>query len=200
MPNFKNELFQSLKTLALALILSVGVSYVYAWTGPIGTPPNDNTDAPINTGTVSQVKDGGLSVDAFQADVAAITGVLSSGKVKVIDQVNENDPCSTPGLIAKQSGSVGTGMLMVCNASQWKKLEIDWYNTAPTVYDFTNDRTGAVKTVVTGQFKFCILKYVYIESSANCNITRNSDATWTLTSASAHGNIYFAGCQAYCFR
>ncbi|MEK7581737.1 MAG: hypothetical protein AAB488_00160, partial [Patescibacteria group bacterium] len=63
MPNFKKEILQSLKTLALALILSVGVSYVYAWGAPAGDPsPENNTPAPVNVGGVDQVKVAGFGV------------------------------------------------------------------------------------------------------------------------------------------
>ncbi|MEK7582046.1 MAG: hypothetical protein AAB488_01805 [Patescibacteria group bacterium] len=69
MPNFKKEIFQSLKTLALALVLSVGVSYVYAWGPPAGVPSaENNTPAPVNVGSTTQVKKGGLGVNDLLAD------------------------------------------------------------------------------------------------------------------------------------
>lgn len=51
---------QPLKTILLAIILSFGVSFVYAWTGPTATPPAGNTTAPINTSADSQYKIGAL--------------------------------------------------------------------------------------------------------------------------------------------
>ncbi|MDP3957917.1 MAG: hypothetical protein Q8Q36_00450 [bacterium] len=62
MDAFKRELFQSLKTLVIALILSIGVSYVYAWTGPTAAAPGGNTAPPINTGSTYQTKSGWLRV------------------------------------------------------------------------------------------------------------------------------------------
>lgn len=68
MTGLKNEIWQSTKLILLALILSVGVSYVFAWTGPTATAPNGNTPAPINVSATSQVKSGGLGVTNLVAD------------------------------------------------------------------------------------------------------------------------------------
>lgn len=57
-----NKYFQTIKILALALVLSVGVSVVYAWVGPTATPPEGNTPTPINISENGQIKDGGLLV------------------------------------------------------------------------------------------------------------------------------------------
>lgn len=69
-----SSIFQSLKTLALAIILSIGVTYVYAWTGPTATPPNGNVSAPINVSNTSQVKSGGLWVGSLGVDGGATFG------------------------------------------------------------------------------------------------------------------------------
>jgi hypothetical protein len=37
----------------------------YSWTGPTSTPSDGNVSAPINVGTLSQIKDGALSVNGF---------------------------------------------------------------------------------------------------------------------------------------
>jgi hypothetical protein len=55
--------------LAAALTLALGFSLIAtAWTGPTGTPPNDNAAPPINVGANSQVKAGGLGVTNLVAD------------------------------------------------------------------------------------------------------------------------------------
>jgi hypothetical protein len=61
----KNQLIQTTKTIILALILTLGMSYVMAWTGPTSTPPDGNTPTPVNVGTTDQVKNGGLGLDAL---------------------------------------------------------------------------------------------------------------------------------------
>lgn len=44
----------------LTLVLSFGVSYALAWTGPTASPPNNNTPAPINVGATTQTKSGDI--------------------------------------------------------------------------------------------------------------------------------------------
>lgn len=49
-----------MKIVTLALVLSVGISYVSAWTAPTATPPGGNVAAPINVGNSEQTKTGNL--------------------------------------------------------------------------------------------------------------------------------------------
>ena len=62
------KLFNAIKVSVLAIVLSLGLSYVYAWTAPTATPPSGNVSAPINTGTALQQKGGDLTVKNFIAD------------------------------------------------------------------------------------------------------------------------------------
>jgi|GEM_PF-2109412 len=64
------------KSLLLALVLSLGVSFAYAQFGPDpGTvAPNNNVPAPVNVGTEAQVKAGPLGVTAFTADSIQMNG------------------------------------------------------------------------------------------------------------------------------
>lgn len=188
------NIIQSLKIVTLALVISVGISYVSAWTAPTVTPPNGNASAPVNVGSIAQTKVGpfgvvntandyglrvsgnpsganwnkssiysadtstgktfsfgtrgnefsissetvpnnaqrflidhnsgnvaiGTSVTANKLEVAGntnINGVLSSGKVQIIDVVTENTACSPNGLIARDS----IGVLLSCQSAVWKK-------------------------------------------------------------------------------
>ncbi|MBX4215629.1 hypothetical protein KW797_01630 [Candidatus Parcubacteria bacterium] len=70
MKAFFTNLPSLLKPLLLAIVLSLGVSYVYAWTGPTATPPAENTPPPLNVGSVSQVKTGGIWAGSLGADGA----------------------------------------------------------------------------------------------------------------------------------
>lgn len=54
------QILPTLKILALAMVLSFGISYALAWTAPTATPPTGNVSAPINTGSTKQVKLGDL--------------------------------------------------------------------------------------------------------------------------------------------
>ena len=55
-----NNTLKSLKIIVLALVLSIGISYVSAWTAPTATPPGGNVAAPLNTGDNVQYKTGTL--------------------------------------------------------------------------------------------------------------------------------------------
>lgn len=50
---------------ALLLVILFSVNLLSAWSGPAQAPPSGNTPQPIHVGSVDQVKDGGLSVDAL---------------------------------------------------------------------------------------------------------------------------------------
>lgn len=80
-----NKIFSALKVVTLAIVLSFGLSYVYAWTAPATNPPTGNVSAPINTGADLQSKGGGLTVKNFIADTVTVgatpnTGAISSPK------------------------------------------------------------------------------------------------------------------------
>jgi len=83
----KKDLLNTLKILAAAIILSFGISAVYAqWVPPTQAPPGGNVDAPINTGETAQIKNGGLSVGAFLANSAVF-----NGNVNVTGDVTANN-------------------------------------------------------------------------------------------------------------
>ena len=56
------KLFGTLFVLSLILF---GASVIGAWTGPTQSPPEGNVAAPINVGSVDQVKDAALGVDGL---------------------------------------------------------------------------------------------------------------------------------------
>ncbi len=88
------NILQTTKIIALAFALSIGLSFVYAWTAPTEMPPGGNTAAPINTSATAQVKNGGLSVNAFSAFAnsyfagnVGIGTTTSPAKLEVVGQV-----------------------------------------------------------------------------------------------------------------
>lgn len=60
-----------MRPLSLAIGILIGAtlfittSVLIAWTGPTSAPPNGNVDAPLNVGTIDQVKDGGLGINSL---------------------------------------------------------------------------------------------------------------------------------------
>jgi len=65
------NILQSVKVATLAVALTIGLSYVYAWTVPTETPPNGNVLAPLNTSGTDQTKAGPslLTLDGVSANV-----------------------------------------------------------------------------------------------------------------------------------
>lgn len=65
--NSKISRYIHISLLILAgFIFAAGLQYVSAaWTNPTAHPPGDNVAAPVNTGTVDQIKDGALGVNTL---------------------------------------------------------------------------------------------------------------------------------------
>lgn len=97
------------KVLLLAAVLVLGVQVASAqWKDPTAAPPGNNTPAPVNVGTVAQVKGGGLSVNAFTAYLNSIfkqdvtveklaTGVAGQQKHVCTDSTGKMVACSVGG-------------------------------------------------------------------------------------------------------
>ena len=69
------------RILLIAIALSIGVTYVYAWTGPTATAPGGNTPAPINVGTAAQTKSGKLTVAGFSANTVTVGTTSNAASV-----------------------------------------------------------------------------------------------------------------------
>lgn len=62
----KTKIIQNIKSIILALILVLGVSYVSAfstWVAPTATAPGNNADTPLNVSGTGQIKIGGLTLN-----------------------------------------------------------------------------------------------------------------------------------------
>ncbi|MFZ2303949.1 MAG: hypothetical protein WAV98_04155, partial [Minisyncoccia bacterium] len=57
------KILSVLKVSALAVILSFGMSYAFAWTAPTVAPPGGNVPAPLNTSSTSQYKAAALGIE-----------------------------------------------------------------------------------------------------------------------------------------
>ncbi len=77
----KNNIIQTLKILLVAVVLSFGISYVYAWTGPTVAPPGGNTPEPINIGGKQQDKAGNFRAGGLRSfgDLIVDNGITLGG-------------------------------------------------------------------------------------------------------------------------
>ena len=92
------------KVSLLAIVLSFGLSYVYAWTAPTATPPTGNVSAPLNTSGTTQTKIGGLTLGAlYNGANGGISGAVNP--VRLI--VNSS---STPSALTLGYYSAGYGL------------------------------------------------------------------------------------------
>lgn len=73
---------QTIKVIALALVLAFGVQYAVAqtWVGPSGSPPGNNTPAPLNVGSLGQIKTGGVTLGSGLT-AAGVALNVPNGKV-----------------------------------------------------------------------------------------------------------------------
>ncbi len=71
---------EKVKSIITALILVGGISYAFAWSGPTTNPPSGNVDAPINTSSSPQAKNGSILSSTLN-----IGGTLSSDNLSVFN-------------------------------------------------------------------------------------------------------------------
>lgn len=76
-----HKIINATKTIILALVLSFGLSYVYAWTAPTSNPPAGNVSAPINTSATLQQKSGDFTVSNFIANTMTIGGTINANAI-----------------------------------------------------------------------------------------------------------------------
>lgn len=85
----KNNIINITKTLILALVLAAGVSYISAWTGATTAAPTGNVSAPVNVGSLTQTKLGGLFLNTSSTPVPIGLEVFGqsifNGKIQIAD-------------------------------------------------------------------------------------------------------------------
>ncbi|MBX4216066.1 hypothetical protein KW797_03900, partial [Candidatus Parcubacteria bacterium] len=113
----------------VALILSLGVSYVYAWVGPTATAPAANVAPPLNTGSVAQVKSGGIWAGSLGAD----GGVVAGGAIySTVD-----NPQVYPQVSLRTWGLLGSGQIYIEPAAGSNLYLTDsWSNTGTLHSEF----------------------------------------------------------------
>lgn len=155
--------------LAAGFIGAIFASFIaIAWTGPASSPPNSNVAAPINVGTVDQVKNSGLSVNAL----AVFGNTLLSGASRYLN-------------FGTIPGDEGYGIRDNAGTMEFKDAAGDWAGisggaeTDPQVGALTNGR-------------WCTTD----GTTVNCTSTAPSGGISAATTASCNGG--FTGCTVSC--
>jgi len=135
MSTLKQEITQTLKIIILAGILSLGLGFVQAWTGPTVAPTGGNTEAPINIGTVTQIKLG----DFWAGSLATEGGGYFGGNVG-IGTVSPTQALEVMGGI--KFGDTTTDLAGTKTFMLWFNYTANAQTTRPflSVYSGINDR------------------------------------------------------------
>lgn len=115
----RTQIFNSLKVVTLAVVLSFGLSFVYAWTAPTQSPPAGNVSAPINTSATEQIKAGGLGVLGHMGiganpDVNSqlnVDGASNSSSRILLSNTNTGANAAAKYQIEVSGGSLGVGKM-----------------------------------------------------------------------------------------
>ena len=166
--------------LFLAFIGLLAATALQAWTGPSETAPNGNVAAPINVGTVDQVKSAGISVDALAVFGSQyIENKLGIGRTSPVTALDVNgtlrladggEVCQavTAGSIRFNAASTA---MEYCDGTAWTAFGGGssfgaWASkSADTVYQASTDGFVSVAGLTpSGDMRRCIA-YGYTDSS-----------------------------------
>jgi len=162
---------------------------VFAWTGPTAAPPGNNVSAPVNVGTVDQIKEAGLGLDALavfgNAIISTVSGYLNFGD---------------------GAGSSGYGFRDNAGTMEFKNSAGSWSSFLPstnvesiTFVDGTTQTTAAgVGGIATATTASCTQSCSTPGCTASCTVTcpasyyRTGCSSSTAAAAQPSGN---AGCN-----
>jgi hypothetical protein len=99
--------YRSLMLLSLIIIPLISYNFLSAaWTAPAGAPPTANTESPINTGSLAQVKLGALGTGAL-----SVTGnLLVTGSAATFYQVRADSYCNRDGTVCRTMEEIVAGL------------------------------------------------------------------------------------------
>jgi len=151
---------------------------IAAWSGPLGSPPSSNVEAPLNVGPTSQTKTGNLNIGGSLAVTGAITA--SGGKnICLADGTNcqptsTNDPRIGTLGASPNNWCVATGGQIVCTTATPTTTSVAWGSITgiPAGFADGTDDTGIttetdpqVNTLTANQW--CVADST--GTSINCN-------------------------------
>jgi len=168
----KTQLFDALKVSVLAVVISFGLSYAFAWTAPTATPPTGNVSAPINTGAGLQTKYGNLTVANLGTNSIIVSGsatindvyITSIGKwaseLYPVNLVNGQHTVSQCSGLGGSSVDVGGGNKLCKFASAscpvgWAKYG-NWSTTSNTNVNYElNTVNGDIRGKCKSEYRGC---------------------------------------------
>jgi len=168
----KTQLFDALKVSVLAVVISFGLSYAFAWTAPTATPPTGNVSAPINTGAGLQTKYGNLTVANLGTNSIIVSGsatindvyITSIGKwaseLYPVNLVNGQHTVSQCSGLGGSSVDVGGGNKLCKFASAscpvgWAKYG-NWSTTSNTNVNYKlNTVNGDIRGKCKSEYRVC---------------------------------------------
>lgn len=179
-----NNITQSLKIIVLALILSLGISYVFAWTTPTVAPTGGNTPAPLNVSGNDQYKGdalahtGGLGIEGlirgysnaiFDGSVGIGMTPISGADLEVAGDIkigNQNATCSDT-----NKGSIRynptSNVLELCNGTKWKIVTLA--PDKPAITLTVSNFTPIASTVETGSLTWSVtLNWSVDDATSSC--------------------------------
>ena len=112
--------------LVIAFTFALSINYIFAaWTGPIQAPPGGKAPPPVHIGTINQVKDGGLGLNALSVfgngyfqDNVGIGTASPQAKLDVAGGVKVGNTSGESAGVIRWTGSD----LEVYDGSVWKSL------------------------------------------------------------------------------
>jgi hypothetical protein len=141
--------FSTIKIITLALILSIGLSQVFAWTGPTQAPPNGNTSAPLNVSSSAQTKTGNLWLDGLDASSAPyINGlIVNNGRTGLGMSFQSSDAAAKLALKLGVSGNVGATKYCDASGNNCATPGVGWGYASSTSGSVTKILAGTNITV-----------------------------------------------------
>ena len=117
----KKQIMQNIKSVIIVLALVIGVSYVSAaWNNPPATPPDSNTDAPINVGSTAQTKSGTFTVAGLGVSSGDFKFLPLSGTAPTAGQVLTADGSDlTHGKVKWEMASIPNGIQVFDTTGSW---------------------------------------------------------------------------------
>jgi len=134
----KKVIGENVRIIAVALILSLGTSVAFAWTGPTATPPSSNISAPVNIGSTSQIKTGGLWVNSLGTDAGlTVGGKLGIGVTAPTEKLEVNGNVK----LSNGTGAYGAGRVQVLSTGDIIGYTL---NSGTRVWDLISITSSAV--------------------------------------------------------